>query len=179
MLDMTIAESGLTLTPEQRLEREQKGYWSYSYLPGINPEADDACWAKFNIRKEGEMIFGVIGPEPDTNHAYLLFIASGVPKATARRGAQLSWVEFQQNDDAPIRRRAQHFNTPNRPDAAMLAIGVPRLMDIVTHLDEGHRFRIAMDGREVFDVSVHSVEGMKKTMVECEALVLGARQARR
>jgi len=170
-----IEESGLALTKEQRAAREARGYWTYSYFPGIAPKATDNCWARFNIRKQGEMTVGVIGPEPKTNHVFLFFVAAGIPQVTDPKGAQLSWTDFQQNNDPAIRRRMQHVSSPGEADASLLAVGVPKLGDVVKHIDEGHRFRIQMGGAEVFDVSVHSVDEMKRRMVECEAMVQAAR----
>ena len=43
-------------------------------------------------------------------------------------------------------------------DASLLAVRVPKLGDVIGHMDEGHRFRIQIDSAKVFDVSVHSVD---------------------
>jgi hypothetical protein len=41
-------------------------------------------------------------------------------------------------------------------------LGVAKLGDVVEQMDEGHRFRIQMDGAKVFHVSVHSVDETKR-----------------
>jgi hypothetical protein len=58
-------------------------------------------------------------------------------------------------------------------------VGVAKLGDVVEQMDEGHRFRIQMDGAKVFHVSVHSVDEMKRWMVECEAMAQAARASGR
>jgi len=179
MVRQVIDESGLALTKEQRAAREVRGYWSYSYFPGIAPKATDLCWARFNIRQQGEMTVGVIGPEPKTNHAFLFFVANSIPQVTDPKGMQLSWTDFQQNNDAAVRRRMQHVSSLGEADASMLAVSVPKLGDVVEHMDEGHRFRIQMEGAKVFDVSIHSVDEMKRRMVECNAMVQAAQATAR
>lgn len=58
--------------------------------------------------------------------------------------------------------------------AFLLAVGVAKLGDVVEQMAEVHRSRIQMDGAKVLHVSVHSVDEMKRCMVECDEMAQAA-----